>query len=253
MNAHAWTEVYFAGFGWLTFDATPGSNSSDSQGGTQSVTPPAPTPTTTPEPTTEPQENQTPEPGTPEPSETPGGNREPDPEQRENPSDLPSDKPESPENNPDSLKKESEHPTLFPWWILILMLILLCGLRLAATSPSFLEKRAKTEEIKFDLWADEVKILLRAEQLERENGETLMDFARRVDQSALFTESVTPAAECLSVIRYSRRHPMESDTGLMRDTALLLHGEMTKKARFRYFLRRFFTGGKQRRAKAGKA
>ena len=23
LQAHAWTEVYFAGFGWLTFDATP--------------------------------------------------------------------------------------------------------------------------------------------------------------------------------------------------------------------------------------
>jgi len=252
MNAHAWTEVYFAGFGWLTFDATPGSNSSATQGGTQFDTPKS-TPTPTPEPSAEPQETPAPEHGTPKPSETPEGNKTPDPEQKKSPSDRPSDEPEPPEGNPDFQEKESNHQKIFPWWILILTVFLLCGLRLLATSPAFLEKRAKTEEKKFDIWADEVEKLLCAEQLEREGGETLMAFARRVDQSALFTESVTPAAECLSVIRYSRRRPMESDTGLMRDTALLLHDEMTKKARIRYFLRRFFTSGKRRRAKAAKA
>ena len=252
MNAHAWTEVYFAGFGWLTFDATPGSNSSATQGGTQFDTPKS-TPTPTPEPSAEPQETPAPEHGTPKPSETPKGNKTPDPEQKKSPSDKPSDEPEPPEGNPDFQEKESNHQKIFPWWILILTVFLLCGLRLLATSPAFLEKRAKTEEKKFEIWADEVEKLLCAEQLEREGGETLMAFARRVDQSALFTESVTPAAECLSFIRYSRRRPMESDTGLMRDTALLLHDEMTKKARFRYFLRRFFTSGKRRRAKAAKA
>lgn len=252
MNAHAWTEVYFAGFGWLTFDATPGSNSSATQGGTQFDTPKS-TPTPTPEPSAEPQETPAPEHGTPKPSETPEENKTSDPEQKKSPSDKPSDEPEPPEGNPDFQEKESNHQKIFPWWILILTVFLLCGLRLLATSPAFLEKRAKTEEKKFDIWADEVEKLLCAEQLEREGGETLMAFARRVDQSALFTESVTPAAECLSVIRYSRRRPMESDTGLMRDTALLLHDEMTKKARIRYFLRRFFTSGKRRRAKAAKA
>lgn len=252
MNAHAWTEVYFAGFGWLTFDATPGSNSSATQGGKQFDTPKS-TPTPTPEPSAESQETPAPEHGTPKPSETPEENKTSDPEQKKSPSGKPSDEPEPPEGNPDFQEKESNHQKIFPWWILILTVFLLCGLRLLATSPAFLEKRAKTEEKKFDIWADEVEKLLCAEQLEREGGETLMAFARRVDQSALFTESVTPAAECLSVIRYSRRRPMESDTGLMRDTALLLHDEMTKKARFRYFLRRFFTSGKRRRTKAAKA
>ena len=74
-----------------------------------------------------------------------------------------------------------------------------------------------------------------------------MDFARRVDGSCIFSESVSPAAECLSVIRYSTARPIESDTGLMRDTALLLKSELKGKAKAAYLLRRLLPGKKAKR------
>lgn len=247
MNAHAWTEVYFSGFGWLTFDATPGGHSSGSgnNSGKQSTPPPAPTPEPTENRTPEPSENPTSSPKEPEPSETPHDHGA-TPEPEENPSEQPSDEPEQPEEPEKSPDQNRSIASSFPWWLLLAAaLLILCGLRLLMISPAFLEKRAKTEERKFDLWTDEVISLLRAEKLERRNGETVMAFAHRVDKTALFTESVTPAAECLCLIRYSRSHPLESDTGLMRDTAMLLRGEISKGARLRYLIRRFFAIGKR--------
>ena len=244
-NAHAWTEVYFTGFGWLTFDATPGSRSSGSEknGGTQST--PTPTPEPTQAPSQKPTESPTPNPEGTEPSETPEPDRQTTPEPDEIPSEQPPDEsteePGPPEKNQNNPEEEKSSSSSFPWWVLLAASIVTgCIIRLLLITPEFREKRAKTEEKKFDLWADETESLLKAEKLERRDGETVMAFAQRVDKTALFTESVTPAAECFCIIRYSGRRPLESDTVLMRDTALLLRSEISKGARFRHLFRSFF-------------
>lgn len=248
LNAHAWTEVYFSGFGWLTFDATPGGHSSGSGSNSGKQNPPAsaPTPEPTQTPTPEPTDSPTADPEASGPPETPDMNpkttHEPDEVSSEVPPDEPSVEPKPPKEIPDSSADRINNPSQFPWWLLLAAALLIgCGFRILIISPVFREKRAKTEEKKFDLWAYETECLLRAEKLERRDGETIMAFAHRVDATALFSESVTPAAECLCLIRYSKRHPLESDTGLMRDTALLLRSEISKGARFRYLIRRFFT------------
>ncbi len=236
LEAHAWTEVYFAGFGWLTFDATPRRHSSASQGGSH----PTPTPEPSPTPAPEPEGTPTPEPET-APSEEPG---EGTPEPPENPDSTP---PETTTESPSATPEPPDEPDLpgkrkdsgFPWWILIVLAVLAAmAVRILITSPFFREKRVTSEEARFDIWTDEVTALLRAENYERRNGETPMAFARRVDGSARFSESVTPAGECLSLIRYSTAKPMETDTGLMRDTALLIRGELSKKGKIRYMARR---------------
>ncbi|MDD4369441.1 MAG: transglutaminase-like domain-containing protein, partial [Oscillospiraceae bacterium] len=68
-QAHAWSELYFDGIGWVSFDATPGaSQDGDSQNNEDSLTPtPTPTPTPesvtpTPTPTADPQQQNTPTP-----------------------------------------------------------------------------------------------------------------------------------------------------------------------------------------------
>ena len=239
MDAHAWTEVYFEGFGWLTFDATPGRASGGQQDGTGSgqadatpEPPPIQTPTPTPSPATDPDDTRTPAPSdeptrepTEEPSEDPG---QVPPEESPEPSSEPS---AAPDPQGDRAGKDRN----FPWWLFLLLIPAAVGIRFAVTSPAFLEKRARTENRRFEIWTEEVAALLRAEKLERRSGETVMAFARRVDGICRFSESVSPAAECLSVIRYSTAHPLESDTGLMRDTALLLRSEMNGKSKVRYF------------------
>ena len=108
-------------------------------------------------------------------------------------------------------------------------------------SPVFREKHADTEDKRFDIWADEVAELMRAEHIERRNGETPIAFTKRVDGTGKFSESVTPAGECLSLIRYSRKTPDEQDTGLMKDTAMLVRGEISKGAKMRYLIRRLLS------------
>ena len=235
LNAHAWTEVYFSGFGWLTFDATPGRHASGRADSTPDGTPsPAPPPET---PTPEPPENG--EQPTAEPTEKPDESPEPT---EEPPEELPPEAPEeSPEpSRPPETPPEGNRPP-FPWWLLVLLAAAGIGCRAWMSSPAFREKRAKTEEDRFDIWAGEVTDLLRAERLERRNGETPMAFAKRVDRTGLFSESVSPAGECLSLIRYSRAVPLETDTGLMRDTALLMRGEISKPAKIRYLARRLLS------------
>ena len=249
LNAHAWTEVYFSGFGWLTFDATPGQHASGSgNGGSQN------NPTPTPEPT----EMPTPSPEEPDASEPPEGNGEPTPDPSSEPPsaeppEIPRDEPEPPQSeqeppdNPETPPDpQADQPDRFPWWWIILAVCAAAALRIRMTSPAFLEKRAGTEARRYDIWADEIVLLLKAEQLERRSGETPMAFARRVDGTGLFSESITPAGECLSLIRYSRAEALETDTALMRDTAMLLRGEISRRARLRYWTGRIFRCRKKR-------
>ena len=65
-NGHAWTEVYFPGFGWLTVESTPGSASSGSGQQNSSPQPSSPPPSQSNEPT-------------PSPSHDSGGSQEPTP------------------------------------------------------------------------------------------------------------------------------------------------------------------------------
>ena len=259
LNAHAWTEVYFSGFGWLTFDATPGQQNNGQQNGVSASTP-APTPTPTPEP---PAATPTPEPEgeegveTPEPTDAPENT--PEEGADENPSAVPSGAPsetpfEAPEDQPE--KRPEDEPEIpeepanppkgpknsFPWWVLILAgLAAAVGIRGWTTSPVFREKHADTEEKRFDIWAGEIAELMRAEHIERRNGETPIAFTKRVDGTGRFSESVTPAGECLALIRYSRKKPDEQDTGLMRDTAMLVWSEISEGAKMRYLIRRLLS------------
>ena len=246
LNAHAWTEVYFSGFGWLTFDATPGQHPGG-QAGDRNIGAVPPDPQPTPTPTPEPPESGEGE--TPEPTEPP---EEKPPE--ESPSDAPEEPPEEPpEENAEPPEKPENRPKSFPWWLLILAAAAGgIALRGWMTSPGFREKRAKTEEERFDLWAGEIRNLLRAEHIERKSGETPMAFARRVDGMGIFSESVAPAGECLSLIRYSKAAPLTTDTGLMRDTALLIRGEMSKSGKMRYTVRRLLSNKGIKRIIKGK-
>ena len=73
-----------------------------------------------------------------------------------------------------------------------------------------------------------------------------MAFGRRVDRAGLFSVAVGPVGECVSLIRYSRADVTETDTGLIRDTSILLKAELSRPARLRYLLRRFFVPVKHR-------
>jgi len=235
LNGHAWTEVYFKGFGWLTFDATPKTRSAGDGEGNGSDPPQS-----TPEPAEPPQPEETPEP------EFPGeGNTEEDPTPEPEPEPTPQPSPESP---PDPSPQPSPAPDAepesrasFPWWWLLLLLpFLLLLIRIRVSSPSFRARRAKDEDARLEAWAQEIHDLLRAEGITRNRDESPMAFCRRVDRQGFFGVSLGPVGECLSLLRYSETHADETDTRLVQDTAILLRGELSRSARVKYFLRRVF-------------
>ena len=255
LSAHAWTEVYFKGFGWLTFDATPRrGGSSRNDAGREQEPAPSPTPTPTPEPEPTPDGEPAPEDGTadetPSPSPEPG--EEPTPEQTPEESPAPSEAPDDslPSPPPDRAPSPPENPDQpgsFLWlWLLLLLLLLAAVLRILLTSPASRARRAKDPETVFNVWTQEITDLLHAENLDRAKGESPMAFGRRVDRNALFSVSLGPVGECVSLIRYSRTEVNETDIGLVRDTSILLKDELSKPARLRYLFRRVFIPLKKR-------
>ena len=262
-SAHAWTEVYFKGFGWLTFDATP--KRGGSQGGSGADTEPSPSPSPTPSPSPEPEPTPSPEPDRPEeeptpeaatsddtPSPSPEPEEEPTPEQTPDESPAPSEDPDDtlpspPPDRASSTPESPDQPGSFPWWWLLLLLFLLAAaLRILLTSPSSRARRAKDPDAVFNVWTQEITDLLYAENLTRAKGESPMAFGRRIDRNALFSVSLGPVGECVSLIRYSRAEVNDTDIGLVRDTSILLKDELSKPARLRYLFRRVFIPLKKR-------
>ena len=258
LSAHAWTEVYFRGFGWLTFDATPKRgiglpNASD--------------PAHTPVPSPESEQTPSPEPSGPDlPENTPVPENEaadsasqPTPDPADEPGsgstpEIPPVSPDSPDgplspppDNETALPQSPGRIDAFPWlWLLLILLLLAVAIRLWFTSPAFRAHRATNDMAVFNVWTQEITDLLYSESLTRASGESPMAFGRRVDRAALFTVALGPVGECVSLIRYSRAEVNETDIGLVRDTSILLKGELSRPARLRYLFRRIFIPLKKR-------
>ena len=244
LSAHAWTEVYFKGFGWLTFDATPKRTGADDRGASRpSSSPepestPSPKPTPSPEPTppepegTEDKPSPSPELQEPEPSDDPDSAPEATPE----PEDAP-----TPSPSPQDIPPDESGSAPFPWlWLLLFLVLLAFAARAICTSPAFRARRAKNDDELFDVWVHEITDLLRAENQTRTAGETPMAFGRRIDRTAAFNVALGPVGECISFIRYSKANASQTDISLVRDTSILLKAELGRPARLRYILRRIF-------------
>ena len=212
-HAHAWTEVYLNGFGWLAFDPTPRSDyddndqpdneQSESPRGADSVPPPTPEPTQMP--TVAPAETPTPEPS-PAPTEAPT---------EANDVPTPTPVPVPPEQQPPA-SPENSRKNHFPWWILLLLaLIILIALRIYLTEP--LRQAEKHPDKAAAILLHAVLTLLAARGLKRAPNETLHDFAGRAD-SALQKEklpSILPLVDAYAAQLYGRHRANGRDfTGL---------------------------------------
>ena len=218
MNGHAWTEVYFRGFGWVTFDPTPSQGRGENgAGGDMSTDPrqekePSVSPTPTPEP----------EAGTVPPSDLSIKGETPTPE-------LPS-------AEGDPVRNGEEEPVL-SWWLLLILLILLClaagALRVWHTDPSHRERKLTSEQERFDLWLRDLLLELSVIGCVRRPGETLMSFTRRLDGEGKVPVALGQVGECASLLHYGRVQPMETDTALARDAALALRKQLPRGKRLR--------------------
>ncbi len=221
-EGHAWTEVYFRGFGWVTFDATPTSAEytelppeEPPTGDDQEQGDPEPTPEPTPEPSEEPdpQASQPPEDEpTPTPSPDPEQEQEQEPEAQ--PSPQPSQQPEPDAEDAPQPEKDRD----FPWRaLLIWLLILLLALRAVLVQPAVQAMRADREFRRWLVWVQATHDALRRLGLRREKAETPAAFLARVESSGKLPFSLAPMANAENLMFYGHADPYEEETAQAKD------------------------------------
>ncbi len=231
LNAHAWTEVYFSGFGWLPFDATP----PQQQENTPPEESPPPEPSPSPDPQNSPERTPTPAPNQEEPSPEPSD----EPEEQPTPSPEPSDEPPPESETP---PEEPPPDTSVLWWLLlILVLAAAVYLRLRMTTPAFKARRAKTEKDAMNAYIGGVYDLLLLDKQKPALAESPLAFAARLDGQSRYPHPLLPMAEALCLSQYSRHPVQEGDIAVAKETfgSLYTPRNVLKKMRFRVY-RAFF-------------
>ena len=236
INAHAWTEVYLKGLGWVTFDPTPGWNTaaagSSSGAGSQGPTPtPSPQQQETPTPAPSAAPSDTP---TPQPSPEPDAANSPE-EQPPTPTPSPTPEPEEPPEEP----KKPGHPLLLILLLLLLALVALLALRIRSTEP--LRHAARIRE------SGDALLLLWRSALQCaaclgapiRGDETPIDYAARA--GAALGISLDAPARAVSALRYGRRAPRAAALRAARDAYAQLHGRLRPHQRAALALKRAFT------------
>ncbi len=187
-DAHAWTEVYFEGFGWVPFDATPSQDEKDDP--PQNDNQPEPTPTPTPPPPEQEDEQDTPTPTPPPPEDNNG------------------EDPEEPDDKPP-----------FPWWLLLLLaLIGAAAWRIHRCMPDRMASRMSGDLDRIFLYGSAVYALLTLRRRTIRQGETPCAFARRIDRQKLLSAPISPLWQVMAYSSYSAAAPGPEQTEMARTT-----------------------------------
>ncbi|MBR6027729.1 MAG: transglutaminase domain-containing protein [Clostridia bacterium] len=222
LNAHAWTEVYFAGFGWLTFDATapdPNRQNDDSAGNP----PPPQADSASVPPEAEPSPS-------PAPTEMPGEDENGEQDDQENP-----------EN------ESKETPSL--WWLLILLLLALLALaaRVMWTRPNREARRAKTERQRWEIWLQALGETLGGLNERRLPEESMETWLRRVRRQLGIQAPLDSLGAATSQVFYGKREPAATQTEEAQRCFEALWQALPGRVRRRLRLKRAFVPLKKRR------
>lgn len=209
-NAHAWVEIYFSGFGWLSFDATPGygtENTSDD--GNLPDNPPAalpspspsPTPDATPSPSPSPEITPTPSPenqpdATPTPSPTPEPTPSPDdPDATPTPTPAPTPPPDDSQKNPP------------PGWLWLLLILLILAAAVAARlyfcAPARVAGRQSSTNDALFIWYRAIEEALLCMGIAAMPGEAPATFLLRAQTQLGDAVKLTTLGKALCVAQYS--------------------------------------------------
>lgn len=212
-SAHAWTEIYFRGVGWVTFDATPWTSTQNASSApnqpddlpTPSVSPsPSPSPSSSPTPSPSPEMDDSS--ASHEPTSTPSPAPSPSPE-----ANLPTNTPEpapAPPDNP---------PPDVPWLLLILLaLIAAAGGRIWWTLPTTRDKQAKDESTRCMVWMQATHDALRMAGLRRGRSETPQQFFQRADEAVHAQGALAVVGEIETLAFYARADLLPSDAQALR-------------------------------------
>lgn len=215
-DAHAWTEVYFKGFGWVPFDPTPNQHEDNE-----------PPPNDEPEPTPTPSPSPSPDPNQQQDTPTPP----PDNDQQNTPSPEPSVAPDE----QDTPEPDDNRDNPFLWWLLLILAAAAAASALIVLrGPDRVATRKRTEKEKVFVYGAAVSRLLGYANYRPKAGETPLSFAKRVDTVHYYQKQITPLWRILSLSNYSRLRPGAEQTRKARETyhAIFKETKLLRKARF---------------------
>ena len=231
-EGHAWTEVYFRGFGWVTFDATPISAEYPDvppEDGDSSQTPPEQEDLETPQP---PQPEDTPTP-TPPPAEAPTPTPEP-----ENAPAAPEATPD-PGENPGYSEQDGPQRAGVPWgWLLTVLALAALLARIILVQPDVQAKRKKTEFQRWLVYTQAAYDALRGHGFIRDGAETPAAFSARVNARRRLPLSLTPFAEAQNLMFYGHAAPYAEETAQARRTYAALYRALPAWRKALFHLRR---------------
>ena len=222
-NAHAWTEVYLNGVGWVTFDATAASGDTDRSNegytGDMQGESNAPTPSPEPQPTPSPE---------PDPIATP--TPEPPANDHETPTPAPENQP--PQDNP----PDDDEPKL-PWLLLLLLILLpvLLARRIHDTDPLRAADRAATDGRALTILWEASLACAAYVGLKHHPHETPLQFAARLEDS--LNIRLGGVAEAVSAMNYGRHAPPVQVVPLAKECYLALREQMNLLHKLRFSLR----------------
>ncbi|MBR6008489.1 MAG: transglutaminase domain-containing protein, partial [Clostridia bacterium] len=258
-NAHAWCEVYFKGFGWVTFDATPsdtgesgdeagGHSSSENRTPPPSGSTPTPTPTPTPAPTPSPapEEDDTNWPDddrTDDPPENTPGPSWPDEDDGNTP---------EPENDaPSGWDETPEDTTRSYGWLLWLLLALLAAgaaagvtLRIRKTDPKKQESGYRTNTEKLLLWYRLSINALKIRGMDYVQGFTPAEFASSAVRANAAPEEFQAVSADVARAAYGRLAPDPKQVARAENCYYDILRKAGRLGRTRLLFKRIFSRGK---------
>ena len=210
-DGHAWTEIYFPGFGWLTFDPTPGEGGAPDYGDNPSSPPDDPADSPSDDPSDDPSgdassqssPSPTPEP-TPSPSPTPEHH---DPAVTPTPEITPAPTPLSTPPDPDKpdAPDDRDFPPLLLAFLLFALLVLLCALRLIFTAPARVASRYRNPGDQVLIWYYALAQALACMGLPLQPGEAPASYLLRCQEALHGRVMLMKLGKSLCVARYSAR------------------------------------------------
>lgn len=219
-NAHAWTEIYFSGFGWLSFDATPGYGNAPENGSDDGDSPndlPTPSPSPTAAPTATPETTPSPSPEN-TPAASPDATLSPAPDATPSPAPEPTPSPDAPDATPTPTPTPTPPPDDSqknppPGWLWLLLILLILAAAIAARlfycAPARMAGRQKNANDALFVWYRAIEEALLCMGIAAMPGEAPATFLLRAQTQLGDAVKLTTLGKALCVAQYSA-HTLKS-------------------------------------------